>query len=209
MNKVIGLVGFIGSGKGTVGNILVDEFDYKQESFANSLKDAVSLIFGWDRDLLEGVTNESRVWREQKDEWWSDRLHVKVTPRWALQVIGTDVFRHHFHDDIWIASLENRIRKANYNLVITDCRFFNEVTAIHNVGGQVIRILRGPEPHWWHLGISANLGNKVIKENAIIELEKLNIHVSEYGWVGAEFDMIVDNDGTVDDLKNKIRKCML
>ena len=34
---IIGLVGLIGSGKGTVGDILIEQ-GFKHESFANSLK---------------------------------------------------------------------------------------------------------------------------------------------------------------------------
>ena len=203
--KIVGLVGFISSGKGTVGNILVDEFGYKQESWANSLKDAIATIFGWDRELLEGVTNESRVWREQEDEWWSERLKIKITPRWVLQYIGTDVLRNNFHNEIWVSSLENRVRNSDRDIVITDCRFFNEVDAIRNIGGTVIRVRRGSEPHWWHLGESANLANTIIKKNAIKELAKLKVHASEYSWIGADFDVVIENDGTLDDLKEKVR----
>ena len=203
--KLIGIVGFIGSGKGTVGDILVNEFNYKQESWANSLKDATAAVFGWDRDMLEGVTNESRAWREERDEWWSDRLGVDVTPRWVLQYVGTEVFRNNFSDDIWIASLENRIRNSDRDIVITVCRFFNEVAAVRNIGGTVVRVRRGPEPHWWYLGESANLGNSLIQVSAKIELEKLKVHASEYSWIGADFDITIENDGTIDDLKNWAR----
>lgn len=202
---IVGVVGFIGSGKGTVGDILINEFNYKHESWANSLKDATAAIFDWDREMLEGVTNESREWREQEDEWWSDRLNKKITPRWALQYIGTEVFRNNFHNEIWVASLENRVRNSNKDIVITDCRFFNEVDAVHNIGGTVIRVRRGAEPHWWHLGESANLANAVIRKNAVKELEKLKIHASEYSWIGADFDVIIENDGTLHDLKQKVR----
>ena len=70
MNKIIGVVGFMNSGKGTVGDIL-NEYGYVSESFARPLKDAVSNIFGWPRSLLEGDTGFSRKWREEKDIWWS------------------------------------------------------------------------------------------------------------------------------------------
>ncbi len=204
--KIVGVVGFINSGKGTVGDTLVNEFGYNQDSWAKSLKDAIASVFKWDRELLEGVTNESRDWREERDEWWSDRLKMDITPRWVLQYVGTDVFRNNFHNEIWIASLENRVRNSKSDIVITDCRFFNEVNAIRNIGGTVIRVRRGNEPYWWHLGEKANLGNAVIKKNAIKELAKLKVHASEYSWIGAEFDVIIENDGTLDDLKEKIRK---
>lgn len=210
--KIVGVVGFIDSGKGTVGDILVNEFGYKQDSWANPLKDAVAAVFGWDRELLEGVTSESRAWREERDEWWSDRLKMDITPRWVLQYVGTDVFRNNFHSEIWVASLENRVRKSKLDIVITDCRFFNEVDAIRDIGGTVIRVRRGPEPHWWFLGESANLGDKSctawagsIKQSAIKELADLKIHASEYSWIGAKFDVIIENDGTLDDLKEKVR----
>ena len=68
---IIGVCGLIGGGKGTVGDILVDNYGFKKLSFADKLKDAVADMFDWDRDLLEGITDESRNWREKKDEFWS------------------------------------------------------------------------------------------------------------------------------------------
>ena len=53
---IVGLVGFIGAGKGTVADLLVERHNFIKESFANSVKDAVSVVFGWDRALLEGDT---------------------------------------------------------------------------------------------------------------------------------------------------------
>jgi len=52
---IIGLVGFIGAGKGTVADILVEKHGFIKESFANSVKDAVSVIFGWDRTFLKAI----------------------------------------------------------------------------------------------------------------------------------------------------------
>ena len=78
---IIGVVGSIGSGKDTVADYLANFHSFRRESFAASLKDAVSVIFGWDRTLLEGRTKESREWREQQDEWWTKRLGINITPR--------------------------------------------------------------------------------------------------------------------------------
>ena len=57
MSQVIGIVGLIGAGKDTVADYLVNFHRYKRESFANSLKDAVAQVFGWDREMLEGRSN--------------------------------------------------------------------------------------------------------------------------------------------------------
>ena len=73
---IVGVCGLIGSGKGTVADILVEEYDFKKISFADSLKDAVAVLFKWPRHLLEGDTEESRFWREQPDEFWSAELDV-------------------------------------------------------------------------------------------------------------------------------------
>jgi hypothetical protein len=74
---IIGVCGFIGSGKDTIADYLVNIHEYRRESFANTLKDAVSAVFGWDRTMLEGRTKQAREWREQVDPWWSKRWTVQ------------------------------------------------------------------------------------------------------------------------------------
>jgi len=207
MSQIIGIVGFIGSGKDTVADYLVNLHQFRRESFANSLKDAVSAVFGWDRDMLEGRTKQSREWRETVDEFWAKRLKMpKLTPRWVLQYWGTEVVRKGFHDDMWVASLENRLRKSTDDVVITDCRFPNEIKAIRAAGGKVIRIVRGPEPEWFQSAVSMNKGPSRNMNWALSKqkMESLKIHASETAWVGQKFDVVLDNNGTLDDLYNQI-----
>jgi len=142
---IIGICGFIGSGKDTIADYLVNLHHFRRESFANSLKDAVAQVFGWDRTMLEGRTKQAREWREVRDEWWSNRLGLNITPRWVLQQWGTEVCRRGFHDDIWIAALENKLRNSQDDVVISDCRFPNEITAIRAAGGKVIRVVRASQ----------------------------------------------------------------
>jgi hypothetical protein len=208
MSSIIGIVGFIGSGKDTVADYLVNFHGFRRESFANSLKDAVSQVFGWDRELLEGRTNQSRIWRETKDEWWSERLGCDITPRWILQYWGTEVVRKGFHDDMWVASLENRLRSSKDDIVITDCRFPNEIKAIHNAGGRVVRIKRGPEPAWFNDAKSMNKGATRNTSWALSKhrIEDLGVHASETAWVGSKFDSTLNNDGTLDDLYTQVER---
>jgi hypothetical protein len=207
---IISVTGFIGSGKDTVANYLTSFHGFKKESFAGSLKDAVSYIFGWDRTLLEGNTTYSREWREQVDPWWSERLGIpELTPRWVLQHWGTEVARNHFHDDIWIASLENKITQSKDDIVITDTRFPNELAAIKRAGGTTIRITRGPKPIWYDDAVAVNRGDAHI--GWILAKSRLwdaKIHPSEYMSVGLHYDYEIENDGTIDDLHTKIKTIM-
>jgi hypothetical protein len=204
---IIGICGFIGSGKDTIADYLVNFHGFRRESFANSLKDAVSYVFGWDRTMLEGRTKQSREWRERRDEWWSQRLGMDITPRYILQQWGTEVCRKNFHDDIWIASLENKLRNSQDDVVITDCRFPNEIKAIRNAGGRVIRVVRGPEPKWFDFAVSVNQGPDGNPRWSLskVKLEKLKIHASETAWVGTDFDVVLDNNGTMDDLYQQVK----
>ncbi len=204
---IIGVCGFIGSGKDTIADYLTNFHGFRRESFANSLKDAVSQVFGWDRTLLEGRTKQAREWREQIDPWWSERLNMpNLTPRWILQYWGTEVCRKAFHDDIWIASLENKLRNSKDDIVISDCRFPNEIKSIKNAGGIVIRVRRGAEPDWYNDAVNMNAGDRNMSWAISSErIKKLGIHASETAWVGTDFDAVLENNGSIDDLYNKIR----
>lgn len=202
---IIGICGFIGSGKDTIADYLVNFHGFRRESFASSLKDAVSAVFGWDRILLEGRTQESRSWREQKDEWWSNRLGIDITPRAVLQNWGTEVLRSGFHDDIWIASVENKIRHISDNVVITDCRFPNEIKALKSINGKVIRVKRTDEPYWYNTAIDANAGDY----NAASLMKDFNVHYSEYAWVGTNFDVVINNESSIDELYKSIKYLVL
>jgi hypothetical protein len=197
---IIGVCGLIGAGKDTIADYLVNIHEFRRDSFAATLKDAVSAVFGWDRDMMEGRTRSSREWREQPDQWWSTRLNRTITPRWVLQYWGTEVCRNNFHDDIWIASLENKLRTTSDDVVISDCRFPNEITAIRAQGGHVIRVSRGEDPWWYDIAVRANQGNL----DAQAVLDSHNIHASETSWVDTKFDRVLDNNGTLEDLFTQI-----
>jgi len=209
---IIGFVGLIGAGKDTAADYLVNTHGFRRDSFAGTLKDAVAHVFGWDRTLLEGRTKEAREWRECVDPWWSQRLGMPhLTPRWVLQYWGTEVCRQGFHDDIWIASIENKMRKTKDNIVISDVRFPNEIKSIHNAGGQVIRVKRGPDPKWFESAKSFNRGPDGNSSWALSKgrLDKLKIHASEYSWVGGKIDHIVNNDTTIDFLFEQIESIVI
>jgi hypothetical protein len=188
---IIGIAGFQGSGKDTIADYLQNIYGFKRDSFAATLKDAVAAVFGWDRELLEGRTTESRAWREQVDPWWANRLNMPdLTPRLVLQRWGTEVARKSWHDDTWIASLEYKLAKSHNDIVITDVRFPNEIAAVRNAGGICIRVKRFEEPVWYNIAERANTGDTTAQE----QLKKFNIHPSETAWIGTNFDAIINNN---------------
>jgi hypothetical protein len=202
---IIGVCGFIGSGKDTVADYLQNFHEFRRESFATTLKDAVSAVFGWDRIMLEGRTKEAREWREQVDPWWANRLSMPtLTPRWVLQYWGTEVCRKSFHDDIWIASLENKLRTSQDNIVISDCRFPNEISSIRNAGGIIVWVKRGELPDWYDTAVRANSG--ILPDQEL--LKRIGIHASETAWVGTKFDAELDNNGSIDQLYQQVKNLL-
>lgn len=199
---IIGLVGFIGSGKDTVAKEFVQR-GCVQDSFAGPLKDLCSSIFGWERSLLEGDTLESREFRETPDMFWTKKLGVpNFTPRLALQLIGTDVLRKNFSQDIWLNSLEYRIRKQNQNspcTVVSDARFRNELDLIKDMGGVIIWVQRGDLPEWFEVASTAH-ENAVSRK--IMQTKYRDVHESEWNWAGYPVDHIIQNNGTLEELSD-------
>jgi len=199
---IIGLVGWIGSGKNTVADILSTQHNYRKDSFAAPLKDATANIFNWPRKTLEGDTDHSRHFRECVDPYWANKLQIKnFTPRLALQIVGTELFREHFHPKIWLDSLEHRyIAGGQKPTIITDCRFRNELAFIKQMGGFTIRVKRGDDPHWTELAKQAQQGN----DFAIQQLSDIGIHASEWDHTGVLVDFIIENNGTLEQLTDKV-----
>lgn len=211
---LVGMIGWIGSGKDSAAEYLVDKYNFTQIGFADSLKKAVADIFHWDFELLQGHTKESRAWREEVDNWWSNRLNIPgLTPRWVLQQWGTEVGRNHFHNDIWIASVEKKVLtliEKHENVVISDCRFRNEINAIKQLGGKTIQVMRGPLPKWYKTACNElyylkEFGYETGFESNMRSMYP-DVHISEWGWITEKFDLEIDNNKTLDHLYSQLDK---
>jgi len=187
---IIGICGLIGSGKGTVADILVDQ-GFKKVSFADKLKDGASTIFGWDRAMLEGDTDESRTWREQRDDFWSAETKMEVTPRLVLQLFGTDCMRNGFDDGVWVSLLKKTILDNPGNYVVPDVRFENEIAMLRDIGGEVWEVQRGRTPNW-------------LVKYEITGVQPTEVHSSEWRWIKSRKDKVIENNSTLEHLQNEV-----
>lgn len=176
------LCGARGAGKTTVQHILQKKFLYKGVALAGTLKDAVSAIFSYPRDVLDGVTEADRKKRVQVDAHWSNVLNIPdFTMIKAMQLIGTELFRNKFCKDIWIESVKRKHADlATEPYVISDVRYKNEFDAFKKMGFVCVLITR------------PGLNNE-------------DSHTSEQFHNVVEPDEILTNDGTLDQLTNKIQ----
>jgi len=190
---IIGICGLIGSGKDTVAQYLIDNHNFVKISFADKLKDAVGVMFNWDRELLDGKTDESRAWREQVDQYWTAETGRTITPRLVLQEFGTECMREGFFDGIWVSLTKQHIlNNPKTNFVIPDVRFPNEAKMLYEINGEVWRVKRGVDPMWFR--IYQDVG-----------VEPKDVHPSEWAWAHTKFTQTIENNGTLEQLRNQVQ----
>lgn len=183
--EIVGLCGFKDSGKSTVAKHLVDNYGFVEITMAKPLKDITSIIYGFDRDMLEGDTEEKRHLRETiRDPIWGR------TGREALQYLGTDVIRTYHDTETWVKIAMREVKKivsSGKSVVISDLRFINEYSQIINIGGNVWEISR------------RNFTDQDIE----------SMHSSEKSFLAfPSTHQQIKNHGTIDELKHTIDKIM-
>ena len=194
---IIGICGLIGSGKDTIADYLIKRHNFQKLSFADKLKDSVATMFDWDRNLLDGKTDQSRKWREEDDEYWSNETGEEITPRYVLQLFGTECMRDGFYDGIWVSLTKKKILDhPEINFVIPDVRFPNEAKMIYEINGQVWRVKRGQDPAWF-------------SEYQTLGVEPKEVHPSEWAWANTKFTNILENNKTITDLRNQVQDLLV
>ena len=187
--------------KSTFNQIVFSQYVIKK--FADKLKTLVCLLIGYTREQLE-----DRVLKEQElgEEWWyykgrnnslipynqtskrSTEDLIKPTPRLLLQLSGTDLFRKQLHPNTWVnASFANYLNNA---WIFTDVRFPNELEAIKKRKGITIRVNRG----------------LVERTGKMIQGPE---HISETALDDAKFDYVIENNGTIEELIEQVKKILI
>lgn len=215
---IIGVNGKIGSGKDTVGRIIqylmlnenttkyfVKDWINKEhylldthsnweiKKFAGKLKQIASILTG---ATLEQLEDQDFKKQEMGPEWG-------ITYRELLQKLGTEAMRNGLHENVWVNALfadynvtgynytgcENKVIQGEWkypNWIITDMRFPNEMDAVKAKGGITIRVNR-------------DNGTRAID---------LNPHPSETALDNHKFDYVIDNDGSISDLIDKVKNIL-
>jgi hypothetical protein len=205
---IIGINGYSGSGKDTVGAIiqylncfnvnessieqvckdyeehewwLEEQSDWEIRKFAGKLKDIASHLTGIP---IEDFEDQEFKKTNLGSEWWTtcDEGWQPMTVRDFLQKLGTDALRNGLHPNVWVNALMADYTEDS-NWVITDTRFINEAKAIKDKGGIIIRVDRpGVKP--------------------------INSHPSEVGLDSWNFDYKVQNIDDIFALKQTVEQIL-
>jgi len=168
---LIGLGYKMQHGKGEVAKHLVSKHNFVKFSFAGKLKDAVAVMYGWPRDMLDDQT-----FKETVDHYWG------LTPRKALQVVGQH-FRDNVDEDFWVKAVMKDVINSGYKRVVfDDMRYPNEVEAVRGLERWVGRAIKVDR-----LGFKPD-----VKDDAIFN------HPSETSLDGfSGFDYTIVNGGSI------------
>lgn len=149
-------------------------------NFADVLKQDICMnILGLTYDQCYGTDEDKN---QMTHLTWEGK---QLSCRDAMQIIGTDIFRK-LDPEVWVkATISKIIREKPDLAIITDCRFPNEVSAIQNIGGKVIRLTRNPH-------------NSDHLSETILDKDK-------FDW--SKFDYIIDNaESSIYDQVSEIKK---
>lgn len=130
---LIALTGYAGSGKSTAAKILVERHHFTPLKFAGPLKAMMRCLGLGDREIEGDLKEEPHPVLNYK------------TPRYAMQTIGTEWGRELIGENLWVnVAMEsaNAVLDEGGKVVIDDCRFPNEASAVRKARGLVVEILR-------------------------------------------------------------------
>lgn len=129
---LLGICGKKYSGKDTMADYLVANYGFEKRTFAGPLKDACRDLFLFSEDQL----HNPRL-KEVVDPRWN------LSPRAALQMVGTDWMRNRFQKNFWVDRMRfDLVENPNARVVISDVRFENEKDLVLALGGQVCTVSR-------------------------------------------------------------------
>lgn len=103
--------------------------------------------------------------------------------------------------------MEHKIAQAKHDIVVSDCRFPNEINSIKQQGGIVIWVCRGDLPEWYQCACQENSMPKQALQ--MMEHQYPHVHASEWAWINSDFDAVIDNNGSLESLYQQINDLVL
>lgn len=150
---------------------------FMRDNFLKSGKKVINLQFSkYIKDYAMNISD------------WDGKDETK--PRKLLQFLGTEIVRKKIDDKFFIRRMIDDIKVYSYFfdvIIISDARFVNEIELVKSNFKSVVSI-------------------NIVRPNFVSELtlEERN-HATETGLVGYEdFDRVIVNDGTLQDLESKV-----
>lgn len=180
---IIGISGYARSGKDTVADILVAKYGYTKISFADKLREALyalnPIVSTGDQMIYDHEPKYARLRYVINIYGWDGykESNWAYEIRQLLQRFGTEVGREILGEDVWVNAIEEELYD---NVVIPDCRYPNEAAFIQDLGS----LWRVDRP-----GVMP-----------------ANSHISETALDYWEFDEVIRNDGTIEELEEKVAK---
>lgn len=169
---IVGLAGVAQSGKSTIAAILTEEHGFEEITFAAPIKETAY----WLNPIIDVDDMNCRLQEAVDSQGWDEAKQIPEVRR-TLQELGVSL--RALDPDIWVNFVLDKIHAAPWqDFVIPDVRFENEVEALDNVGATLYKVVRPGA------GAGVNSG-----------------HSSETALDGIDFENVIANTGTVDDLE--------
>ena len=171
---------------------------YHPIAFADPIKDTCQIVFEFDDEQIYGSK------KEEVDLFW------EFSPRWAMQRIGTELFRDGIDEDVWVKSLLARVDASDHDrFAVTDVRFPNEVEHLQKAGADFVYIRRPEkEPDLDpKKKLIAEQGGLIKKVASLFYDFGAEYHASEIGLDGHPVTDAADilNNGTIDEFRDAVR----
>ena len=170
---IIGILGKKGSGKDTMAEYLIQQYQFKQFTYAEPLKKICQELFS----LTDDQVNCPHL-KELVDERWGK------SPRTILQQVGTDLFRKHYDENIWVNILKEKIKlePKTQNIVVSDIRHQNELDNVTQFENCLIFRIERPN------------------------LENTDTHSTENNIFQYKDIITIKNDSTIENFHKEIQK---
>lgn len=199
------------------------------KKFAYKLKEVISLLTGCKVEDLEDQDFKNKPlgleWSTcigtsptGPDLTKQSPVYESMTYRTMLQKVGTEAIRNNVHENAWVNALfadylpkyhggidpavgsttpsDVQVFVGHPKWIITDMRFPNELEAVKKHKGITIRINRSLQ----------KTNNETVD---FVAQHYRNNHPSETALDNAEFDYVIENDGTIEELIEKVKDVLI